>query len=118
MAKISKPSPNYPQILGCVILLTPKNVLDRCDADMTTKGFEVTVGWQDKFNVDGKPLKYQVRASLFDYVSTIDKYYNPDKRFTDYYDGMVIGELWGFRTDGLFQEDPSPESYINTIFRS
>lgn len=103
--------PTLPDIFGAA---SPKGNY----ADMTTKGFEVTVGWQDKFNVDGKPLKYQVRASLFDYVSTIDKYYNPDKRFTDYYDGMVIGELWGFRTDGLFQEDPSPESYINTIFRS
>ena len=87
-------------------------------ADMTTKGFELSLGWQDKFSVGGKALKYSVRASMFDYVSKIDKYYNPDKRFTDYYDGMTVGELWGFRTDGLFKEDPTPESYINTIFRA
>lgn len=103
--------PTLPDIFGAA---SPKGNY----ADMTTNGFELSLNWQDKFTVDSKPFKYHVRAALFDYVSVIDKYYNPDKRFTDYYDGMVIGELWGFRTDGLFQDDPAPESYINTIFRS
>ncbi|MFT3948576.1 MAG: TonB-dependent receptor [Agriterribacter sp.] len=103
--------PTLPDIFGAA---SPKGNY----ADMTTKGFEVSLTWHDKFQVAGKPLKYQVRGSLFDYVSTIDKYYNPDKRFTDYYDGMTIGELWGFRTDGLFQEDPAPTDYINTIFKA
>ncbi len=103
--------PTLPDIFGAG---SPKGNF----ADMTTKGFEISLGWRDKFMIADKPFKYQLRATLFDYVSTIDKYYNPDKRFTDYYDGMVIGELWGFRTDGLFQEDPAPGDYINTIFKT
>ena len=84
-------------------------------ADMTTKGFEITLTWQDKFTLANKPFSYQIRGSLHDYVSKIDKYNNPTKRFTDYYEGMTIGELWGFETDGLFQTDPAPGEYVNTL---
>lgn len=87
-------------------------------ADMTTKGFEATLTWHDQFTVADKPFRYQIRGSLFDYVSRIDKYNNPTKRFTDHYAGQVIGELWGFETDGLFQYDPDPSEYINTIFNA
>lgn len=87
-------------------------------ADMTTKGFEVTLTWHDRFQLGNKPFNYQVRGGLFDYVSEVDKYNNPTKRFTDFYDGQIIGELWGFRTDGLFQYDPTPGEYINTIFNA
>lgn len=103
--------PTLPEIFGAT---SPKGNY----ADMTTKGFEVTLSWQDQFTLANKPFRYQVRGSLFDYVSTIDKFNNPTRRFTDYYAGMVIGELWGFETDGLFQYDPSPSEYINTIFNA
>ena len=105
------PGPTLPDIYGAA---SPKGNY----ADMTTKGFEITLNWQDKLMIANKPFNYQLRATLYDYVSKIDKYYNPDKRFTDYYDGMTIGELWGFRTDGLFQKDPAPGDYINTIFKA
>ncbi len=103
--------PTLPDIFGAG---SPKGNF----ADMTTKGFEATVSWQDQFALANKPFRYQLRGSLFDYVSTVDKFYNPTKRFTDHYAGQVIGELWGFETDGLFQHDPSPSEYINTIFNA
>lgn len=87
-------------------------------ADMTTKGFELSLTWNDQFNIAEKPFNYQIRGTLSDYVSTIDKFYNPTKKITDHYAGETIGELWGFETDGLFQEDPDPDEYINTIFQS
>src|SRR5690625_3335597 len=87
-------------------------------ADMTTKGFELSLSWQEQFKVADKPFSYYIKASLYDYVSTIDKFNNPTKRFTDHYAGQVIGELWGFKTDGLFQEDPDPDEYINTILKA
>lgn len=105
------PGPTLPDIFGAK---SPKGNF----AEMTTRGFEVSLKWQDGFNVADKSFNYYVSADLYDYVSKIDKYYNPTKRFTDYYDGETIGELWGFRTDGLFQQDPDPSEYINTIFRS
>lgn len=84
-------------------------------ADLTTRGFEITLTWQDRFMLGGKPFNYQVRASLYDYYSTIDRYNNPTKHLDDYYEGRRIGEIWGFETDGLFRSDPDPGEYINTI---
>ncbi len=103
------PGPTLPDVFGAA---SPKGNY----AAMTTKGFELTLSWQDQFMLADKNFNYSIRASLYDYVSTIDKYNNPTKRFTDYYEGMTVGEIWGFRTDGLFQYDPTPEEYVNTIF--
>ena len=103
--------PTLPEIFGAT---SPKGNY----ADMTTTGFELSLSWRDQFNVANKPFSYNIRASMYDYVSKIDKFNNPTKKISDYYDGKIIGELWGFRTDGLFQEDPEPGEYINTIFKS
>lgn len=103
--------PTLPEIFGAS---SPKGNY----ADMTTKGYELTLLWKDQFRAGKKPFNYNIRAIFYDYVSTIDEFYNPTKRFSDYYNGKVIGELWGFRSDGLFQQDPDPTQYINTIFKS
>lgn len=103
------PGPTLPDVFGAT---SPKGNY----ADMTTKGFEVSLAWQSEFKLNSKPFRYQIRGSLHDYVSTIDAYHNPTKLISDHYAGKIIGELWGFETDGLFQSDPTPEEYINTIF--
>jgi TonB-linked SusC/RagA family outer membrane protein len=72
-------------------------------ADLTTKGFELTVNWNDKFMVAGKPMTYGVRAILSDNVATIDKFYNPTNLITTYYPGMKLGDIYGYVADGLFQ---------------
>lgn len=78
-------------------------------ADMTTKGWELTLSWHDKFNVSGSPLNYDFRVTLADYTAKIDKYNNPEKNLgnytdarTNYYEGMTIGEIWGYVTEGFF----------------
>lgn len=78
-------------------------------AEMTTKGYEITVRWNDSFNLAGKPFNYGLKASLVDYKSIIDKFNNRKKELstaaynTNYYAGMVVGEIWGFVSNGLWQ---------------
>lgn len=86
---------------------TPK---ENC-ANLRTKGWELYVGWQDKFNVAGKPLHYNVSATIGDYKSTITKYNNPDKLISDYYEGMTLGEIWGYKVAGLFATDEEAAAY-------
>jgi TonB-linked SusC/RagA family outer membrane protein len=76
-------------------------------ADLVTKGWEISLTWRDKFNVAAKPLNYSVRFTLADNTSKITRYNNPDKLLSDYYEGQVIGEMWGYTTEGFFidQED-------------
>jgi hypothetical protein len=40
--------------------------------------------------------------TLADSRSKITKYNNPEKVLTDYYEGMVAGEIWGYITEGFF----------------
>ena len=71
-------------------------------ADLETKGWELTLSWNDKFKVSNKPFNYDLRFTLADNKATITKYNNPDKKLSDYYEGMVIGEIWGYETEGFF----------------
>ena len=78
-------------------------------AEMTTRGFEIAVGWEDTATLAGKPFKYGVHATLADYYSIIDKYNNALKALgdnaynTSYYEGMRIGDIWGYVCNGLYQ---------------
>lgn len=78
-------------------------------AEMTTRGYEMAIRWNDSFNLAGKPFNYGLKASLVDYKSIIDKFNNRKKELstaaynTNYYAGMVVGEIWGFVSNGLWQ---------------
>ena len=87
-------------------------------ADMTTRGWELSINYRDKFTLANKPFNYEIRATLHDYTSTIDRYNNATKNLDDYYEGMKIGEVWGYKTDGFFRSESETEGYVNTIFRA
>ena len=78
-------------------------------AEMTTRGFEIAVAWENSGTLAGKPFKYGVNATLADYYSVIDKYNNALKSLgdnaynTSYYEGMRIGDIWGYVCNGLYQ---------------
>jgi TonB-linked SusC/RagA family outer membrane protein len=81
-------------------------------ADLTTRGYEIAIAWRDGFQLGGKRFNYGIKATLSDYYSVIDKYNNATKSLStranqslagNYYEGMRIGELWGFESNGLWQ---------------
>ncbi len=71
-------------------------------ADLKTNGWELILSWRDKVNFFNKLFNYNIKLSLSDYKAKILKYNNPDKFLTDYYEGMTIGEIWGYITEGFF----------------
>jgi len=74
-------------------------------ADLTTRGWEVSLGWNDRIGRSDKPFRYNVRLTLSDNKTKIDKYNNPDKLLSDYYEGQTLGEIWGYETEGFFIDD-------------
>ncbi len=74
-------------------------------ADLTTRGWEVSLSWNDRIGQSEKPFKYNVRLTLADNKTKIDKYNNPDKLLSDYYEGQTLGEIWGYETEGFFIDD-------------
>ncbi|MEJ7691847.1 TonB-dependent receptor [Daejeonella sp.] len=71
-------------------------------ADMQTKGWELSMAWQDRIKSMAKPLGYNIRLTLADNISKITKYNNPDKLLSDFYEGQTLGEIWGYETEGFF----------------
>ena len=86
------------------------------NADMETKGFEVALGWNDNFQAGGKPFSYNIRLSLWDSKSKITKYTSKSNTLPTiynqtYYEGMELGEIWGYHVDGLFATDEEAQEW-------
>lgn len=87
-------------------------------ADLSTKGFELSLSWRDSFELFGKPFSYNVRPTLSYYTTTITKFENKDKLLSNYYEGQEVGEIWGFKTDGLFQTTQEALDYTSRVDQS
>ncbi|MDD3968543.1 MAG: TonB-dependent receptor [Proteiniphilum sp.] len=87
--------PNLPHVLGSV---APRGNY----ASLKTEGWELSMNWRDSFILGGKPFNYAVRGMVWDSRSWVTEYFNESGDLTTYYKGMEIGEIWGFRTAGLY----------------
>lgn len=72
-------------------------------ANLKTRGWELSIGYQDEFRLAGKPLNWAARFVLSDSRTWITKFDNPTRNLTQYYEGQEIGEIWGLQSDGLFR---------------
>lgn len=84
-------------------------------ADLRTMGYELSVAWRDTFQAGGKPFSYGVSASLGDLKTTITRFANDDKLLSDHYVGQVLGDIWGYKTAGLFASDAEAAAYAAQV---
>lgn len=88
---------SYPDILGTD---APKQNA----ADLRTKGWELALTWRDRINSD---WSYDATLALSDWTATITKFDNPSGALPNnssiYYVGQKLGEIWGYETVGIFQ---------------
>lgn len=89
-------------------------------ADLETKGFELSLRWEDRFQLKGKTFNYGVTVGLGDALSKVTKYDNPtkllqidngNKQLSNFYEGQTLGEIWGYRVEGLFKTDEEAANY-------
>lgn len=84
-------------------------------ANLRTKGWELVVGWRDDFKILGENFSYNVSATVGDYVTHITKYHNPDGIIGQHYVGERLGDIWGYRVEGLFKTDREAAEYSARI---
>ncbi len=84
-------------------------------ADLRTKGFELGVSWIDDITLLGSNFHYTIGAGLGDYQSKIIKFDNPGRLLKNHYVGEVLGEIWGYDVDGIFQTDEEALEYMSRI---
>ncbi|MBW6479761.1 MAG: TonB-dependent receptor [Bacteroidales bacterium] len=82
-------------------------------ADLETKGWEIALTWRDKFMLNSEPVNYDIRFTLADNKAVVTRYNNPEKNLNDYYEGMVIGEIWGYTNDGFFVDQADIDSHAD-----
>lgn len=98
------PGPDYPVTLGAASPL--QNA-----ADMKTNGWELQMNWRDNIN----DFSYGIGFNLSDARSKITKYNNPTKNLEmTYYEGMELGEIWGYVSDRLYTVDDFVEGTLQT----
>lgn len=83
--------------------------------DIRTKGWELQIGWKDTFNIGNHPFFYNLGAGLSDFTAKYTKADNPSGLINQPYVGKRLGEIWGFKVDGLFPDDQTAADYASKI---
>ncbi len=100
------PSVELPATLG---IASPKT--NNCD--LKTRGWELTLGWQDQLK---SGFGYGVKFNLADARTYIDSYPgNPTNSINTYIAGREIGEIWGFETVGIAQTDAEMQEHLAKV---
>ena len=78
------------------------------NADMSTYGWELTAHYNDHFMLAGKPFHFGARFAIGNNYTIVDRFDGNEpqsiKAF-QYRVGERLGEVWGFRANGLFQSE-------------
>ena len=93
----------YPDVLGTTA--PPAN-----SAELKTRGWELSINWRDRI---GKNFGYELGFVLSDSQAEVTKYNNPTGAISTYYEGHKIGEIWGYKTEGLFQSDEEAAAWYD-----
>lgn len=94
---------SYPALLGTSA--PPEN-----SAELKTRGWEFTISWRDKI---GDDFSYDLGFVLSDSQAEITKYNNPTGDISTYYEGKKVGDIWGYRVEGLFQSDEEAANWYS-----
>ena len=71
------------------------------NAELSNKGFELVLSWRDRISSD---LSYDLKFSIGDSRAKILKYFNEKELIDTWYPGKMVGEIWGYTTEGIMQE--------------
>lgn len=98
--------PTLPGVLG---VASPRQNA----ADLRTQGWELSIGWRDRFTLASKPFNYSVKFNLSDSSAEIIKFNNATGTLNDYYKGYKIGTIWGLTTEGFFIDEDDIKQHAN-----
>lgn len=101
--------PQLPEQLGAS---TPKGNYGSAQ----DRGIELQLQWKDSFNLGGKPFRYDIKGTFFDNVCYVTKYFNSTGYIFDLYEGKEFGEIWGFRTAGIFASNDEANDWSVDTF--
>lgn len=96
------PAISLPSIFGAVV---PKEN----NAELRTRGWEFEAIWRDRV---GKDWSYEVGFILSDYKDIVTKYDSPDNALNGYYKNKILGDIYGFRVQGIAKNDNEMNEWL------
>ena len=99
------PGPAVPALLGT-------SVPRENSGEIRTRGFDLEVKWKDHVG----DFYYEIGGNLANNRSVVMSYNNPTGILTTYRQGQVLGETWGYKTDGFFQTTDEVTNWANQSF--
>ena len=98
------PGVELPAILGATVPSTN-------NTDLTTFGWELSIGWRDKVG----ELGYGVKLNISDNQTRIDKYPNPTNSLSKYMAGELTGDIYGYTTIGIAKTPEEMDAHIASL---
>lgn len=98
------PGVELPAILGATVPSTN-------NTDLTTFGWELSIGWRDKVG----ELGYGVKLNISDNQTRIDKYPNPTNSLSKYMTGELTGDIYGYTTIGIAKTQEEMDAHIASL---
>ncbi len=83
------------------------------NAQMRNTGWEWSILYRGDLPHD---IHYTIGGSISDAISVVTAYQNPSapNPANDWYPGKTVGEIWGYRADGLIQTQAEADEYNKT----
>ncbi len=81
------------------------------NTDLVTKGWELQIGWKDRIN----EFQYGVSFNLSDSRTKILKYPNLTGSLSTYYEGQILGDIFGYETIGIAKTDEEMEAHLASL---
>ena len=80
------------------------------NARMRNRGWELSLNYRGKI---GNDIDYSVGGAVSDAVSEVTEYTNAKKNepYGSWYTGRKVGEIWGYRAEGLIQTQEEADAY-------
>ena len=92
------------------------------NATLRNRGWELSVNWQDQLKCG---FSYGIGFNVFNYKAVVTKYNNPEGLIYNnhtglatnkgYYEGMDIGEIWGYEANDLFLSNREVDAYLRQV---
>ena len=95
------PAPVRPSILGAEL---PKEN----NSDMRSNGWDLEIRWRDKIG----QVNYGIKLVLSDDYQTITRYYNPNRLLSKWCEGKRMGDIYGYKVEGIAQTDEQMTEWL------
>lgn len=78
------------------------------NTSIQTSGWELQIDWRDRIGA----VNYNVMFNVSDSRTKVTKYPNPGRNLANYYEGQVLGEIWGYVTHGMAKTDQEMSDWL------